>query len=572
MYFIGIDASGRLLTRNLKTDSGDKNFYCLPEIPNPPSSQVFRLVEKNGLELLSEPEFFGVRVGTTAAAIDYCIAPVKLEAAALQDFEFRRLDQIWKEKLDSGVTLAMNRIVNQIFQIAPATFEQLEHSLITDFELRQLNKRVFFALSDSVVVNETLASVLGAFANVTGEKTARVCLHSDQQQPIQEMLMIHSEPIATGPLRQNRNSSVSYHMLRGALEITLHHGAPRGDQSFIIERHESSPSLSSSLRAPARVFRTIRTLTDSAIFIEVQSGPFNDSDTVWGHQKSRALIVGATGLIGASLCNSLRQRGHRVLGTSREASPNNPQMVKLDFQSPADSKNPFDSISTSDVAVFSCGMTKSKRCEQHPDVSNLINNIAQVNLASLLLRDGCKKVVLISSNQVFDGSASNVFSGAEYSPNSVYGHHKAAAEKGFLQLGGRAKILRLTKVFSEKSPLLTAWIGRLKNGMSISAFNDVLISPISLEDTVQVIEEIMFEESEQISQFSATDEVSYFQVAQILANEVGASSKLVLPQSASERGEIAMRYPSLECSRFRKIKPRSSEETVRLIVRQLTKS
>jgi len=572
MYFIGIDASGRLLTRNLKTDSGDEDLYCLPEIANPSSSQVFRWVDKNGLELLSEPEFFGVRVGTTATAIDYCIAPVKLKAAALQDFEFRRLDQIWKEKLDSSVTLAMNRIVNQVLQIVPATFRQLEHSLITDFELRQLNKRVFFAQSDSVVANETLASVLGAFANANGEKTARLCLHSDQQQPIQEMLMIHAEPITTGPLRQDRDSSVSYHMLRGALEITLHHDAPRGDQSFIIERDESSPSLNSSLRVPARVFRTIRTLTDSAIFIEAQSGPFTDFDTEWGRQNSRVLIVGATGLIGQSLSRSLRRRNHEVFGTSRKASPNDPSSVKLDLEYQADAKNLFGSVPIFDLAVFSSGMTKLRQCEQHPDVSNLVNNVAQVSLASLLLRNGCKKVILISSSRVFDGSASNVPSVTSQCPNTVYGHHKAAAEKGFLRLGSRTRILRFTKVFSEKSPLLTAWIGRLKNGMSISAFNDVLISPISLEDAVQAIEEIMFEESEQISQFSATDEISYLQMAQIVANEIGVSSDLVIPEPAHEKGEIAIQHSSLECSRFRNIKPRSSEETIQSIVRQLTKS
>ena len=38
---------------------------------------------------------------------------------------------------------------------------------------------------------------------------------------------------------------------------------------------------SSSLRVPAKIFRTIRTLTDSAVFVEVQSGPFTDSDTEW---------------------------------------------------------------------------------------------------------------------------------------------------------------------------------------------------------------------------------------------------------------------------------------------------
>ncbi|NCU81351.1 MAG: hypothetical protein EBV51_04990 [Acidimicrobiia bacterium] len=106
-------------------------------------------------------------------------------------------------------------------------------------------------------------------------------MHHDQSQVIQEMLMIHAEQISTGPLRQDRDSSVSYHMIRGALEITLHHGGVIGDKTYQVEYLHGEPSVVSSLRVPARVFRTIRTLTDSAVFIEVQSGPFSDSDTEW---------------------------------------------------------------------------------------------------------------------------------------------------------------------------------------------------------------------------------------------------------------------------------------------------
>jgi len=282
MFFIGIDSAGRLLTKNLKVESADQDFYGLPKIASSfISSQVSNWFEKNGIESLSEPEFFEVRSGTTTGAIEYCIASVKSNANSPSDFCFERLDQIWKKKLDLSITMAMNRIVGEIAIRVPEFFWQLEQSLTADFDLRQLNKRVFFAKSDSVVVNETMAALLGAFATANGEKTARLCLHSDQGQPIQEMLMIHAVPISTGPLRQDRDSSVSYHMLRGALEITLHHEDSLGDESFVIERHQNSPSLSSSLRVPARVFRTIRTLTDSAIFVEVQSGPFTDFDTEW---------------------------------------------------------------------------------------------------------------------------------------------------------------------------------------------------------------------------------------------------------------------------------------------------
>jgi cupin fold WbuC family metalloprotein len=147
--------------------------------------------------------------------------------------------------------------------------------------LSKKSDRVFFTKSETAVANEALISFLGAFAVANGEKTARLCMHQDQGQVIQEMLMIHAEPIITGPLRQNRDTSVSYHMVRGALEITLHHGGSIGDKVYLVERNINQSSINSSIRVPAKIFRTIRTLTDSAVFIEVQSGPFTDSDTEW---------------------------------------------------------------------------------------------------------------------------------------------------------------------------------------------------------------------------------------------------------------------------------------------------
>ena len=152
---------------------------------------------------------------------------------------------------------------------------------VKDFDLNKVNPRVFFAKSETVEATEAMISFLGAFSVGNGQQTARLCMHHSQSQVIQEMLMIHAVPISTGPLRQNNDSSVSYHMMRGALEITLHHGGDVGDIVHHVERRVDQPSSPSSIRVPARVFRTIRTITDSAVFIEVQSGPFSDSDTEW---------------------------------------------------------------------------------------------------------------------------------------------------------------------------------------------------------------------------------------------------------------------------------------------------
>ena len=194
---------------------------------------------------------------------------------------------VWKQEIDNSIAVAMNQIVKQVEIASPGAAKRFESQLLQDFDLNKVSPRVFFANSETVVANESLISFLGAFAVASGHKTARLCMHQDQTQVIQEMLMIHAEQISTGPLRQDRDSSVSYHMMRGALEITLHHGGATGDKVYQVECSRNQPSVNSSLRVPARVFRTIRTLTDSAVFIEAQSGPFSDSDTQWDQGAAR---------------------------------------------------------------------------------------------------------------------------------------------------------------------------------------------------------------------------------------------------------------------------------------------
>ncbi len=212
---------------------------------------------------------------------EYAIYSLVSSISSQSRDEVESVDEIWQSDIDDSVAVALSKILEQVEFNSPGLVAKLEDELLRNFNLSKKSNRVFFATSETVIANEALISYIGAFAVANGEKTARLCMHQDQGQVIQEMLMIHAEPIITGPLRQNRDTSVSYHMVRGALEITLHHGGAIGDKVYLIEHDDNQPSSSSSLRVAAKVFRTIRTLTDSAIFIEVQSGPFTDSDTEW---------------------------------------------------------------------------------------------------------------------------------------------------------------------------------------------------------------------------------------------------------------------------------------------------
>ena len=290
MFLITIDKTGRLLVEQtvLSADGNPHRLACLPAISNGSSrDEVNDWLHSIGAVGASVIEFFDICLSTRAESSKYVLCSVAKLQPDDSKFEMKTLESLWKQEIDISLAVAMNQIVKQVEAVSPGAAQSLEKQLSQDFNLNKVSPRVFFARSETVVANESLISFLGAFAVANDQKTARLCMHQDQNQVIQEMLMIHAEQISTGPLRQDRDSSVSYHMMRGALEITLHHGEETGDRVYRVEHSQNQPSVNSSLRVPARVFRTIRTLTDSAVFIEAQSGPFSDSDTEWAEGTAR---------------------------------------------------------------------------------------------------------------------------------------------------------------------------------------------------------------------------------------------------------------------------------------------
>lgn len=285
MFLIAVDSSGRLLVENKpKTDRGNqRSMFCLPTVADSSSNnEILSFLAKIGSGNAKVIRNFQLNFFIDSSLQrKYAVYSISSSHSSESKYEIKSLDEIWQTNIDDSVVVALSKIFEQVEHNSPGSVAKLEDKFLRDFNLSKKSNRVFFAKSETVIANETVISFLGAFAVANGEKTARLCMHQDQDQVIQEMMMIHAEPIITGPLRQNRDTSVSYHMLRGALEITMHRGGAVGDKVYMIENDSTQPSICSSLRVPAKIFRTIRTLTDSAVFIEVQSGPFTDSDTEW---------------------------------------------------------------------------------------------------------------------------------------------------------------------------------------------------------------------------------------------------------------------------------------------------
>jgi len=142
----------------------------------------------------------------------------------------------------------------------------------------KVSGRVYYSENKQPVFDKNTIDLLEKLNKHSNESVMRLCMHTDPQDDVHEMLMIQDSFQQVGPLRQNRNSSVSYMLLKGELEIIQYHN--KSGQS---ERFHLSDEIYALryCRLEASVFRQITTFDRPAIFMEVASGPFDDSDTIW---------------------------------------------------------------------------------------------------------------------------------------------------------------------------------------------------------------------------------------------------------------------------------------------------
>lgn len=283
----------------------------------------------------------------------------------------------------------------------------------------------------------------------------------------------------------------------------------------------------------------------------------------------RVLIIGSTGVIGSHLGETLKQKGNEVFGTSRHVDANDQYSFRLDLANTVNAIEVVSRLPKMDAVVISAGMTGLSECEKNPELSRVVNVSSQVEIAKWFVESGCQKVVFLSSNRVFDGKAANVKSDAEYSPMTEYGRQKTQAEEQILGLGDATRVIRFTKVLSENSKLLVDWVIKIRAEEQISAFTDVSISPITKKSACAVIESVLFSASASIVQASSVDEISYFEMACSIAEQLGADKSIVRQQIASEVGEKSLPHSSLECSVFTSVEPISSLSAVRQIVKEM---
>ncbi|MBI5240394.1 MAG: SDR family oxidoreductase [Elusimicrobia bacterium] len=159
----------------------------------------------------------------------------------------------------------------------------------------------------------------------------------------------------------------------------------------------------------------------------------------------KALVVGASGQLGAALASLLRERRVSVTGT--HCSRPKDGSLPLDIRDRDAVRRCLDAVAPDLVFLTQNAPGGVDFCEEHPEQAQavIVGGMRHVLEAAAPRR---ARIVLFSSDYVFDGEAGPYSEEAAPRPISAYGKAKLEAERLLHSYPHGALIVRTTAVFS----------------------------------------------------------------------------------------------------------------------------
>lgn len=220
------------------------------------------------------------------------------------------------------------------------------------------------------------------------------------------------------------------------------------------------------------------------------------------------LVTGANGLIGSALAKRLKSEGYSIWTPLRAGGI-------------------FESIDLNDIesAVLPSGLRTAFLCAWYGGVDDAAFDpqaTYETNVEGNLklvwkLKEAGVNVVFLSSSLVF--SSCDISVDTPPSPSCIYGEHKASVEA---KLDPRCDVIvRVTKVGETLLPRLSQWGLNLRSGGKVAAAGHLRIAPVMLDEVVSGLVDLARNFEPGIYQMSAEQDVSYLDLAKMIANKAG---------------------------------------------------
>jgi dTDP-4-dehydrorhamnose reductase len=261
------------------------------------------------------------------------------------------------------------------------------------------------------------------------------------------------------------------------------------------------------------------------------------------------LVVGS-GFIGRAVARHLVHEGEKAVLASRTPPPEDggarPPWSALDVTDPDAVLRVLDATDAERIVLVH-GPSDVTWIEEHPAEAMR----AHAGAANTVLgAAGDRRIVFISTDNVFDGTSEAPDEATEPRPFNAYGRAKRAAEQ-ILAEGPATTVLRVSLVYGWEPPETTKWLNyfsscanRLRAGERITVPSDQWTTPVLVEDVAAVTAALLPAVSAApLVHLGGPERISRADWAGLIAREMGLPPDRVVPEPRAH-GRYASRPPN----------------------------
>ncbi len=246
--------------------------------------------------------------------------------------------------------------------------------------------------------------------------------------------------------------------------------------------------------------------------------------------KKTMLITGVSGLLGNNLAHYFKD-SYNIVGwyCSHEVFIKGVKTQKVNIASES-SLEMIISECNPDVVVHCASLTNVDFCEDHKEVTRLVNSIGTCRLV-----EACKnrriKFVYISTDSIYDGSKGNFRETDPVNPLNYYGISKYEGEQAVLEK--KNSVILRTNLFgwnTQGKYSIAEWIlYELLQQRPIKGFKNAYFSSIYTFEFARILEQILCKKLTGIYNCGSRTSLSKYEFACVLAERFHLNKDLIQP-------------------------------------------
>mmetsp|Transcript_36078 Transcript_36078/g.82858 ORF Transcript_36078/g.82858 Transcript_36078/m.82858 type:complete len:509 (+) Transcript_36078:80-1606(+) len=260
----------------------------------------------------------------------------------------------------------------------------------------------------------------------------------------------------------------------------------------------------------------------------------------------RVLVIGASGQVGAAVSREMAQQGYLVYGTHTANAFPDQYTIRFDLEAAAkepERASDLLSIMQPQIVIICAAFTAVDSAEDQEEKVHLINVKGPEAVAIAAKRIGAK-VVVYSSDYVWDGTSGPYSEDAPTSPTSVYGQSKAAMERSIIAVSPSSLVLRTTVVYGPEKQgknFVYQLCRRLGGGSTMTVVTDQLSTPTYSRDLATLSRLLLEANATGIFNASGVEVLSRYDFAVAAAKACGLDTKGILPCLTADQQQKAKR-------------------------------